>query len=285
VVDIVKEKTLNISALVLNDIDGRALTHLSTDAHTYFAGNTRIHGTVTVEGAEDDSLQSLVLEIVQGGTVVATADLAAGARPALLKAFGSGKKVAITATQFLFQLPSAQAAAVNGTADGTLTLRARAQSGNGEEDTKEAGTVQLLIKYDGANRYGTGRDEAVGGDDWARPSMDALVRSFAGLTWGDFSNMNGGPFPPHASHDTGLDADGWFPGYNALDAATAATIIGHLNAPNGSDIAAVFVTFEQIATDPFWQAIKDVLLNDGRQARDVILPVGGHTTHFHWRKN
>jgi murein endopeptidase len=114
--------------------------------------------------------------------------------------------------------------------------------------------------------------------------MNALVNSFGGLTWGDFSNMNGGPFPPHASHRLGLDADGWFPGYNARDAATAATIIGHLNSAAGSDITAVFVTFEQISTDPFWQAIRTVVLSDGRRARDVILPVGGHTTHFHWRK-
>lgn len=284
VIDFVKEKKLNISALLLNDIDGVALTHLSTDAHTYFAGNTRVHGTVTVEGAEDDSLQSLVLEIVQGGAVVATADLTAAVRPSLLKAFGAAKKVAITATQLLFELPSAAAAAVNGAGDGTLTLRARARSAKGEEATKEAGTVQLLVKFDGANRYG-GRDEGVGGDDWARPSMLALINSFAGLTWGDFSNMNGGPFPPHASHNLGLDADGWFAGYNARDAATATTIIGHLNSASGSQIAAVFVTFDQVDTDPFWQAIKDVVLNDGRRAPDVIRPMGGHTTHFHWRKN
>jgi hypothetical protein len=287
VIDFVDEKTLSISALALKDIDGSPLTHLSADSHTYFGGNTRVHGTVTVKGANGDSLSSLALEIVQDGVVVATANLTAAAGTSLLKPFGPGKQVAIASSQLLFELPAAQAAAVNGAADGTLTLRARARSAAGEEVTKDLGNVQLLVKFDGANRYPAGgpRDEAEGGDDWARPSLNALISSYTGLIWGDFSNMNGGRFPPHSSHDEGLDADGWFPGYNARDAATAATIIGHLNAANGSQITTVFVTYEEVPSDPFWQAIKDVVLNDGRLARAVIRPAAGHTTHFHWRKN
>ncbi len=142
--------------------------------------------------------------------------------------------------------------------------------------------MQKLVRYTGANRYG-GRDEGVGGDDWVKPSVRTVIEHFAGLTWGDFSNMNGGPFPPHQTHNDGNDADGWFNGYNARDAATAQTIIGHLNdATYGSRILTVYVTYQQANGNAFWEAIRNVTLNDGRQARDVIRPLGGHTTHFHW---
>lgn len=282
VVDIVEEKKLKITKLKLNDIDNTALQYLSTSAHTYFSGNTRIHGTITVEGAKDDSLTSLELEVLEGGTVVARANLAAGAQGTLLTTFGDDEKVEITNSQLLFELPSAQAAAVNQQNNGNLTLRARAKSQNGEEATKEFGAVQKLVRYTGNNRYGD-RDEGVGGDDWVKPSVRTVVEHFAGLTWGDFSNMNGGQFAPHQTHNDGNDADGWFSGYNARDAATAQTIIGHLNdATYGSRILTVYVTYQQANGNAFWEAIRNVTLNDGRRARDVIRSIGGHTTHFHW---
>lgn len=118
----------------------------------------------------------------------------------------------------------------------------------------------------------------MGGDDWAKPGVATFING-AGLTWGDFSNMNGGPFPPHQTHRTGNSADGWFDGYNARNAATAATIIGHLNT-HGTRIRAVYVTFA--SGSEFANAISNVILNDGRAATDVIRNVGGHTTHFHW---
>jgi len=43
------------------------------------------------------------------------------------------------------------------------------------------------------------------------------------------------------------------------------------------------MVFEHVATNPIWIAIRDVVLIDGRPARNVILPDAGHTTHFHWR--
>jgi hypothetical protein len=282
VVDIVKEKKLEITKLQLNDIDNNALQYLSTSAHTYFGGNTRIHGTITVEGAKDDSLTSLELEVLEGGAVAARANLAAGVRGTLLTAFGDDEKVEVTNSQLLFELPSAQAAAVNQQNNGNLTLRVRAKSQNGEEATKEFGAVQKLVRYTGNNRYG-GRDEGVGGDDWVKPSVRTVAEHFAGITWGDFSNMNGGPFPPHQTHNDGNDIDGWFTGYNERNATTAQTIIDHLNdATYGSRILTVYVTYQQVSGNAFWEAIQKVTLNDGRQARDVIRPLGGHDTHFHW---
>ena len=165
--------------------------------------------------------------------------------------------------------------------NGTVSIRAKAVAASGEENTKELGVYQILRQHTGGNRYG-GRDETEGGDDWVKPSVDDLIGGY-NLTWGDFSNMNGGRFAPHASHRTGNDIDGWFNGYNNRDAATAASIIGHLNAANGGRITAVFVTFTRQQGDAFWGAIENVVLGDGRRARDVILPVGGHTRHFHWR--
>lgn len=96
--------------------------------------------------------------------------------------------------------------------------------------------------------------------------------------------MHAGSFAPdHGSHRTGNDVDGWFPGYNNRDANTAETIINQLNDPSGSNISIVFVTYQQTATNAFWNAIKNVTLTDGRLASSVIRPLGGHGSHFHWR--
>jgi|GEM_PF-1724432 len=279
VVDLVEEQNLAITSLQLNDIDNSALQFLSASPHTYFAGDTRVHGTVTVEGDEDDTLSSLELEVIQGGAVVATGALAPGAQGALLQSFGDDNAVEIGTSQLLFNL---NPTGVNTAANGTLSLRVRAQSQNGEEVTEEAGSVQILRQVQGVPRYGQ-RDEAEGGDDWAKPSVADLVEQYNGLTWGDFSNMNAGAFPPHASHRSGNDGDGWFAGYNAIDAATASTIIDHLNEADGSQITSVFVTYQAQDGNAFYDAIRDVTLDDGRAATDVIRPVGGHSTHFHWR--
>jgi len=219
------------------------------------------------------------LEVIQGGGVVATAALDSSAHGPLLQSFGDDNTVEISSSQLLFNLvPTGISTASNG----TVSLRVRARSQNGDEVTFDAGAVELLRQVQGVLRYGQ-RDEAEGGDDWAKPSVASFIEQYTGLTWGDFSNMNGGPFPPHASHRNGNDADGWFSGYNALDAATAATIVGHLNQSAGSRITAVFVSYQAQAGDAFYDAIQGVILNDGRAATDVIRPVGGHSTHFHWR--
>ncbi|HEU5430741.1 MAG TPA: hypothetical protein VFU81_03710, partial [Thermomicrobiales bacterium] len=136
--------------------------------------------------------------------------------------------------------------------------------------------------YTGANRYGD-RDDSVGGDDWVKPSVNAVLNHYAGIDWGDMSNMNGGNFIPHDGHRNGQEADGFFVGYNARDAATAATIIGHLNDPGfGSRITKVLVTYSLRPCDAFCKAIKGVTLDDGRAAAAVIRPAPKHDTHFHW---
>jgi len=265
VLDSVDEKKLAIAKLNLRDIDNNALDFLSTAAHTYFGGNTRINGTITVQGANSDQLNSLVLEVIQGGKVVATADLAQGVQQMLFQPFGNDEQVEITTSQLLFQLPSVQAANIDGTANGTVSLRVKAKSSSGQQVMLGAAPRQKLVRFTGTQRYGQ-RDENQGGDDWVKPSVKTVIEHFSDVTWGDASNMNGGSFPPHSSHRTGIDADGWFTGYNERNAAIAATIINYLNDPNyGSRIRLVFVTYDRVNGNPFWEAIRNVTLNDGRK--------------------
>ena len=90
--------------------------------------------------------------------------------------------------------------------------------------------------------------------------------------------------PDHETHENGRHLDGWFDGYNARNGATADKMIDYLNDPDyGSHIKTVYVTFSKSGGNTsFWNAIKDVELDDGRMAKDVILPLSNHDTHFHW---
>jgi hypothetical protein len=290
VVEIVEERTLSISALALHDIDGAPLRFLSASPHTYFDGNTRVHGTVAVEGDEEDALSELRLEVLEGGSVVATAQLAAAAGNALLQPFGSDGRVEIASSQLLYEISSAQFFSVDQDSDGVLVLRLVAESANGESATREFGGVEKLVLYGGSNRYSVRNNAGVGGDSWVKPSVNEVLEHFRdlyagsdGLLWGEMSNMNGGPFPRHRTHQTGNDVDGFFTGYRDRDAAVAEQMLAYLNDPEyGSRIHRVFVTFQRVDSDSFWTAIRDVTLDDGRSAREVIRRVGGHTGHFHW---
>jgi hypothetical protein len=275
-----KMKLLGIPSLVLNDIDDAWLEYLSAAAHTYFSGNTRIHGTIVVEGPKEERLESLDLAVVQNGAVVAVADLTQGVRPTLLDAaFGADEKVEVSASRLLFELLSSEAAKVDGRRNGNVTLRARARCSDGQETERDFGPVQIVVRFTGANRYG-GRDPHRGGDDWVKPSVKDVLDHFAQFTWGDCSNMNAGSFSPdHATHRTGNDADGHFAGFNARDAAAAQTLIAALNDDTfGSRIATVYVTF----TPAFRQAIQNVVLDDGRRATAVFNDERNHDTHFHF---
>ena len=277
VVDVIKKKKLTISQLQLNDIDNRGLQYLSASGHTYFNGNTRVHGTITIQGPKDDTLEELTIEVLEGGRI-ATGTLAQAREATLYVQFGDDEEIKLSSSLLLFEIPAAQLAAANQSVNGQLTLRVKARSSSGETAEKDFDPVEKLVRFTGTNRYGNGRDEAVGGDDWAKPTVRVLIAG-AGLTWGDFSNMNGGPFPPHTSHQTGNSADGWFAGYNIRNAATAATVIGHLNT-HGTRIQTVYVTFAPNSV--FANAIAGVTLNDGRRATDVSRNFRDHETHFHW---
>ncbi|MEM9103990.1 MAG: hypothetical protein AAGB12_16915, partial [Pseudomonadota bacterium] len=278
-VDLIEENQLRISELTLNDIDNTPLNYLSASQHTYFNGNTRIHATITIEGAAEATISEIMLEVIQGGSVVVTGTLTPTAQNTLLQQLGNDGRVAITGSQHLFDLVPT---GINSANNGQLALRVKVTSSDGEEVIQNAGNVTILRRFLGSNRYGV-RDTNRGGDDWALPSVLDFVDNLNGYLWGDFSNMNAGSFAPdHTSHQTGVDADGWFNGYNARNAATAAFIIAEINASN-SRISRVYVTFERVATDTFFTAIQNVVLTDGRAAVDVIIPATGHRTHVHYR--
>jgi len=277
VIDAVKKNKLTVSQLQLNDIDNTSLNYLSASDHTYFSGNTRVHGTITLKGPKEDTLEELKLEVLEGGGVIATGELPSSLAGTLLRPFGDTGEIKLSSTQLLFEIPANQLAAANQSTNGQLTLRVKARSSSGETAQKDFGSVTKLTHFTGGNRYG-GRDTDKGGDDWPKPGVRTFVEGTS-HTWGDFSNMNGGSFPPHQTHRTGNSADGHFSGYNARDAATAAAIIDDLNT-YGTRIRTVYVTFAPNSV--FANAIANVNLTDGRTAKSVIRNVGGHTTHFHW---
>ena len=314
IVDLIREASLAITKLDLRDLPTRNqfrpkacvtiepghLQYVSAAGqHNYFSGNAHIHGAVTVEGDMTDGLESLELEILQGGEVVATAQLADTASE-LKQPFGSDEKVEITdIKQLLFVLSAGQAGRIDASADGTVGLRVKAESKSGQEATKEyERSVGILVNLNAnahfrypMNLNPGSRDGCVGGDDWVRPSVREVVNHFLGnftpqITVGDISNMHGGSFSPdHAGHRDGTSVDAFFNGYDKGDADTAKNIIRLLNDPvYGTRIQRVLVdlTFRT----NFQDALNDeqgnpIRLIDGRRATDVIGYASGHDTHFH----
>lgn len=237
-----------------------------------------MHGTITLLGPENDTVEDVELEVVQGGSVVATGTLASSAQSSLLQQFGTDNEIVINSSQHLFDL---NPGGINSAANGQLSLRVKVRTDSAEEATKDSGNVTILKRYTGTDRYGQ-RDINEGGDDWAIPGVADFIDGLTGYQWGDFSNMNAGAFAPHSSHRTGVDVDGWFNGYNARDANAANIIVDEINNSNGR-INLVFVTYAANVSDAFYAAIQNVILNDGRAATSVIRPARGHRTHFHYR--
>lgn len=286
------------SVVSLRDLDDEPLRYLSTDQHPYFKAKTLIHGTLVVRGAPEDRLTFLFLEISRDD-VDTFAFLTPTAYAKLVDVpFGADRKVTVKPSDLLFELPAAQAALFADDTNGPVQLRLiGATSLDGAQITVDLPEVPRLVRYKRLNRY-NGRDVARGGDDWVlpsiRPALNGLSIDFPSLLYGDISNMNGGSFdPPHKSHQDGIDVDVTFPGFVKRGPAVAAKLIAHLNDVTfGDRIARVWVTYNRPGgpdfldrphPDPFWLAIKDIVLTDGRKAAKVIRPKPGHDTHFHWR--
>lgn len=278
------------------DIDGTRLTYLSVSAsNPYFSGNTVIFGTLMVTGAPGDRLVDMQLLIEQNGTRVASVPLTRGAQRAVLVPFDAHGRILIREARELFRISNAIAGGIDVTEDGSVSVRVWTKRALGGESYSASGSVALLTRYTGTNRYG-GRDGRwcldrnghptnvkCGGDDWVQPSILDVLSHFSGIRWGDMSNMNGGPFTGHDGHRSGTEADGSYAGYNERDAAAARKMIAYLDDPDyGSRIRQVFVTFDVTKDDPFWGVIKNAQLADGRWARDVITSSSDHTSHFHW---
>jgi hypothetical protein len=224
--------------------------------------------------------------------------------------------------RLLFEIPSTEFAAFSQTADAAdMRVQIHGVLADGSEihpivtiqqvdhpDVPQSFTKLVLFR--GPNRFGD-RDLAnctglkittahpeknppfpCGGDSWSVPTVASFAAGVQGVTWNDFSNMNGGFYPPHVSHRSGVDIDGDYPGYRNRDGAAALKMLDYLQ-QYGRKIDLVFVAYSITQCDPtknpaaqgFWCAIKDVVLPDGRTARSVIQPESDHVRHFHWRLN
>lgn len=271
-----------VISMSLNDIDDEPLRFLSADEHPYFEGYTLVHGALQIGGA--GALSDVVLEVLEDGDVVATGELVEAAREQLLGLFDASGLRSTAGVGPLFRIDSTQFQAVDRDSDGWLTLRVRVTTSEGEEEVREYGTeVGKLVLYWGENRYILDEEDR-GGNDWTQPSVRDIMNDWLEVQIGDFSDMNGGPYPPHVSHQTGLDVDVWFPGYNEMDAFTAETLLGHIDGqPWTARLDLVYATFEPLPGNPFWDVIAGYTLSDGRPATAVILPEEGHTGHFHLR--
>jgi hypothetical protein len=107
------------------------------------------------------------------------------------------------------------------------------------------------------------------------------VQHFSEQLWyNDFSDMNGGQFPRHASHNKGTSVDALFRGYVDRGAAAADKLLKILDDEEfGSRIRKLLVTFNK--DSPFFHEIHGVVLSDGRLADNVIHYWKGHEDHFH----
>ncbi|PWU06516.1 MAG: hypothetical protein C5B51_12110 [Terriglobia bacterium] len=266
--------------------DQTPLRFLSMAQHNYLGGDTLVDGYVTVSGDAGDQMTDLKLEVLDGSTIIATSDLQPEAFQFLSRPLGPDRLV--TFGPALFRLSSDQFANLAKDSNKEFTLRVRATSAKGQDVTGVYGKVKQLALYTAGNRYpsrdpgdctGLPKSYRCGGDDWALPEIARFLEQYEGVSWNDFSNMNAGPFPRHLSHDVGVDADGWFDGYQARDAAAAKKLIDMVNRGKEKSVRMVFVTF----TPEFQNAIKNVTLADGRKAAEVFLNVPQHDGHFHFR--
>ncbi|QKV54873.1 carboxypeptidase-like regulatory domain-containing protein [Comamonas antarctica] len=281
IIDHMQPSSLSITQARLFDIDNSTLQYLSATDHPYFGATTRVHATLKLMGPAAAKLSSLELHVQQDGVVKARGQLATSLNSKLYKPFGASG-IELSAAQLAFEIPAKELAAVNSTHDGPLKLKLVAKADDGSTAEKEMGQVPLLVRWTGGERYG-GRDAHRGGDDWLTAATRDICSS-VNASWGDFSNMNAGSFAPdHRSHTSGGDADGWYSGYSARDAAAAAKMIAMLNTPGvGKKVKLVYVSHTPRPRNAFYDAYKDVTLADGRRADHVIRNYAGHDTHFHW---
>jgi len=281
VVDIVDTTPLSIASAKVFDIDNAPLTFLSASTHGYFGGHTRVHANFQVNGSAEATLKALELQVLQGGVVKARGTLRDALASTLYRKF-DGQPIALNDAQLAFEIPAGELVNIQTDTDGVLALKLVATTDTNEHADYDLGRFPLLSHWTGTDRYGA-RDETRGGDDWATPLTNDVCKTVK-VTWGDFSNMNGGSFAPdHATHRLGKDIDGWYPGYQNRDAAAATKMLELLNAPGTSGkVKSVLVTHKASAGNAFYDVYKDQILADGRAAKSIIRNHPGHNTHFHW---
>jgi murein endopeptidase len=124
--------------------------------------------------------------------------------------------------------------------------------------------------------------------------------------YNDFSNMNAGFFPPHVSHNLGIDVDVEFGTIHnnrnfAVSRTAAKKLIELLNSSVGEHIDYIYVMFPTTQDNDFWNEIRNAVLDDdsrvvpenlantvnpqdpGVHAQGRIRWSPGHEGHFHIR--
>lgn len=141
------------------------------------------------------------------------------------------------------------------------------------------------------------------GDAWARPRFHQIMRAAQQalaapvpngrgalpITLNDFSNMNGGYFPPHDFHNQGRHVDGLIDGYATKDAALARKMVEVANeiyaamtAAGGFTTFQILVDFRRAnSNDPFTRELALHAVG-GQPALHFFRDGGaGHRGHFH----
>jgi len=203
---LVAEETIAITDLRLGDLiettvfagnfpeDETRLRFLSLAPHSYFDGNTRVFGNLRLEGPEDERIEEVALDIIQGGSVRGSAGLSPQAADELLNSFGPDGVLEVPETARLFEFDPAALSGINLTTDGTVSLQVRVKGGSSDKPVREeAGSVGVFGRTsDELLVYGD-EDREFGGRKLAQSSMVAIAEAWpADLFWNDFSKMNGG---------------------------------------------------------------------------------------------
>jgi hypothetical protein len=306
-IDSVDQVVYSVEA-TLNDVhyrptQVRRLEFLSVAASDAWNGRVHVYGTLRFRGAPTDSLKSVVLELYENDLYRTAGVLVTAAADELLGVPFGTDGVSVVASQKLFEFQSATLGQlIEESTNDYLTVHVHATTAAGLSITQRTPVrLDKLIQYTGHNRYPEEPDELIdcvvpqpkpqtpdafrppapcGGDQWLRPSVLALVGMVPPtlVLWGDFSNMNGGLFPPHRTHDKGTHVDGWFEGYNERDEAAGrrlAEVLSHLPADR---IMRVWVTTKAA----FWRGLDaGPRLSDGASARTKVRFLLGHASHFH----
>ena len=307
VIDFVKVQKSSFINFKLQDVDKTKLQFLSVSESksTFVAGSFDLD-TSLLKTIYDPTNTNFYLEIVQGNNIalanfVGQLDDSDGTvkGTSTLKYDPIGHINDLPSR--LFEISSANG--LDLTRDSTLLLRLfvkiKDKVGNVIEEIRSNEiSVQLLVEYSRTNRYGqppSGQDDSsflpsghpAFGDNWVLPSVKQVLEQFdnSKVFYNDFSDMNGGNFPPHRDHEYGNEVDVQLPEKGPLtnkrDEYLAREIIRQLDSAVGQHISTAYLTL--IDAPKFKNAIAGVTLCDnGRPATKVIKQADRHEDHFHW---
>ncbi|MBT5094062.1 MAG: PKD domain-containing protein [Halobacteriovoraceae bacterium] len=148
----------------------------------------------------------------------------------------------------------------------------------------------VLDSYSGGRRFGV-RDEASGGDDWYKRSHgNDVVFPFlrqGEVSFNDISKLNGGKFPPHSIHKTGIDIDFIIPNITEtfdkleMKKRQTASMVLELTNVVSPWINEVYSTYDDSSDSPFLNELETRCSSNGISAVRLITQKDKHENHFH----